>query len=379
MTNKNKIQRWVIGSDDIREQYRPEEIRRRIAVDAALLVFRRKEQSLASARKRAARSFKQSKLTKEFLPSTAEIQIELEALAGVFAAERDPARLRQVLHELEQLERLLSGLPYCFACQESLGKGAAGTRLEIEVLKANWLEFANGARAKGAMISFEGTSAVIHGGQTKFMIESPQVAFGEVVETYGAEAIPVEVAIARLAVIVANEGPVDWDSDEFATADYEPGEHPERWDLFEVLLTPLELVRLPKETHPEGDALYHSLQVLELGKNKLPYDEEFLLACLLHDVGLAIDPRQPMLSGIDALGDLITARTRTLLQLLEPAHEYLRTGQATAALRRSPDFEEAVLLARCDRDGRVCGAEVPSLEEALSELAAIEGEWDEVE
>ena len=42
--------------------------------------------------------------------------------------------------------------------------------------------------------------------------------------------------------------------------------------------------------HPEGDALYHSLQVFELAREERPYDEEFLLAALLHDVGKAIDP-----------------------------------------------------------------------------------------
>ena len=42
--------------------------------------------------------------------------------------------------------------------------------------------------------------------------------------------------------------------------------------------------------HPEGDVLYHSLQVFELARDARPYDEEFLLAALLHDVGKGIDP-----------------------------------------------------------------------------------------
>ena len=40
--------------------------------------------------------------------------------------------------------------------------------------------------------------------------------------------------------------------------------------------------------HPEGDALYHSLQVFDLACEESPYDEDFLLAALLHDVGKAM-------------------------------------------------------------------------------------------
>ena len=54
--------------------------------------------------------------------------------------------------------------------------------------------------------------------------------------------------------------------------------------------------------------LYHSLQVFELAREALPYDEEFLLAALLHDVGKAIDARDHVAAGLEALDGHITPR-----------------------------------------------------------------------
>ena len=64
-----------------------------------------------------------------------------------------------------------------------------------------------------------------------------------------------------------------------------------------MLLLPLETVKQNPAYHPEGDALYHSLQVFDLARDALPYDEEFQLAALLHDVGKAIDPRDHVAAG----------------------------------------------------------------------------------
>ena len=66
-------------------------------------------------------------------------------------------------------------------------------------------------------------------------------------------------------------------------------EHLDRFAVYLMRWLPLEAVKQNPKFHPEGDALYHSLQVFHLAREARPYDEEFLLAALLHDVGKAVD------------------------------------------------------------------------------------------
>ena len=75
------------------------------------------------------------------------------------------------------------------------------------------------------------------------------------------------------------------------------------YQLFRLLLLPLENVKQNPKYHPEGDVLYHLLQVFELARVERPWDEEFLLAALLHDVGKGIDPYDHVAAGLQALHD----------------------------------------------------------------------------
>src|SRR4051794_26939219 len=84
--------------------------------------------------------------------------------------------------------------------------------------------------------------------------------------------------------------------------------HLDRFALYKMRLEPLETVKQDARVHPEGDALFHSLQVFELARAARPYDEEFLLAALLHDVGKAIDPSDHAAVAVEALRGAITGR-----------------------------------------------------------------------
>src|SRR5207244_12765720 len=93
------------------------------------------------------------------------------------------------------------------------------------------------------------------------------------------------------------------------------------YPLYRMLLLPLENVRQSAQYHPEGDVLYHTLQVFELAREHRPYDEEFLLAALLHDVGKGLDPGHHVEPALDALAGLITERTEFFIAHHMHAHD----------------------------------------------------------
>ena len=145
----------------------------------------------------------------------------------------------------------------------------------------------------------------------------------------------------------------------------------DRFCVYQALLRPLEQVWLNPRTHPEGDALYHSLQVYALARESAPFDEELQLAALLHEVGRAIDPRDPILAGLDALDDTVTERTAWLIEHHDDAHRFREQTLGSRARRRflaHPDFESLELLVDCDRRGRMVGMRVPDVDEALDEI-----------
>ena len=145
----------------------------------------------------------------------------------------------------------------------------------------------------------------------------------------------------------------------------------DRFAVYRMLLLPLETVQQNVDRHPEGDALYHSLQVFELARNALPYDEEFQIAALLHDVGKAIDPRDHIPAALEALDGHITPRTAWFIEY-HAAAAALREGtlgvRARRRLEASEDFDELMLLRDCDLQGRLRGVSAPDIDDALEHL-----------
>ena len=154
-------------------------------------------------------------------------------------------------------------------------------------------------------------------------------------------------------------------------------EHVDHFAIFKLRLEPLETVEQDPRTHPEGDALYHSLQVFERAREVRPYDEEFLLAALLHDVGKAIDPRNRAAAALEALRGTLTERAAWLIEHLPdltPRPDRPLRPKQRRAIETSEYYEDLVLLHELDAAGRAVGVPVGTIDDALAYLRGLEGE-----
>jgi predicted HD phosphohydrolase len=119
------------------------------------------------------------------------------------------------------------------------------------------------------------------------------------------------------------------------------------------------------------------LQVFELAREARPYDEEFLLAALLHDVGKAIDPQDHVGAAVQALRGAVTERTFWLIahhmDLLSSRDRPI-PPRLKRELEASEYIEDLKLLRELDDAGRVPGMQVDTIDEVLAYLLSLDNE-----
>jgi hypothetical protein len=133
-------------------------------------------------------------------------------------------------------------------------------------------------------------------------------------------------------------------------------------ELFSLLAALDGIPQSPKY-HPEGDALFHSLQVFELARAATD-DRVMWAAALFHDVGKAIDGPIHDEIGADLLDGLLPGRAVWLVRHhLDLLKDPRRTRRR---LLGSPELRDLELLRKWDLGGRDPRARVRSIEDALS-------------
>ena len=107
--------------------------------------------------------------------------------------------------------------------------------------------------------------------------------------------------------------------------------------------------------HPEGDVFNHSLQVYKWALRETN-DIDLLFAALLHDVGKQIDSHEHEKYGTALLGDLISDKTRWLIDNHMRFWNYIigrmRKYKKTIRLANHEYFVELAQLGRWDNLGR---------------------------
>ena len=149
----------------------------------------------------------------------------------------------------------------------------------------------------------------------------------------------------------------------------------DHYEMFKSLLIPLQDVKGGKY-HPEGDVLYHSLQVFELARREgYGYDLEFLQAALLHDVGKAIDKKNHAEIAAQILEPYVSPRT---LFLIRHHMDALKMQQGRLGHRhrqrlvRSEYYDDLMALRRFDNRGREKGMLTDDIRDVIMYMQDLE-------
>jgi predicted HD phosphohydrolase len=360
-----------------------DKLRQAIALEAARLMYERQETEYYTAKRKAAKRLCRHGFKPEDLPSNAEIREQIQLFARLHEGDKRTAHLREMRLAALHFMRLLRQFRPRLIGSVMTGHVRKGSDIDIHIFTDSPGLISDVLENEGYQFELERKQVVKHG-------ETRVFTHIHVYDRYNFEltVYPEDKAhyVFRSSITgKAIERASIRELGEFLEREYpgirleeevqETAEMPDPWPIFRMLLLPLEEVKQSPRWHPEGDALYHSLQVFELARDERPYDEEFLLAALLHDVGKGLDPGDHVGAALNALDGLITERTRFFIEHHMEAQE-LKAGtlppKRREALRASPDFDDLLLLRELDDKGRVPGAVVGTLDEALDYLKELE-------
>ncbi len=346
-------------------------------------MYSRAESEYFTAKRKAAKRLCRGEVKPSDLPSNAEIREQVQAFARVHEGDKRTANLQDMrVHALRLMRGLCRFRPRLIGSVLT-GHTRKGSDIDLHVFSDHLGPVTDMLDADGLQYDVERKTITKHGETRTYIHVHVHDVFPFELTVYADElhsyvfkssitgkAIE-RASIAELEQLLAAEYP-DLDAD---GAIREHDETPDPYPLFRMLLLPLEAVKQNPKYHPEGDALFHTLQVFELAREERPYDEEFLLAALLHDVGKGIDRADHVGAGLQALDGLLTERAEWLIRHHMDALEYAAgtLGQKQRArLAAHPEFDDLMLLRKCDTAGRVPGAHVGTVDEALAYLRELE-------
>ncbi len=356
------------------------QLRRHIAIEAAKLMYERTESEYFTAKRKAAARLGVNPKLQQYLPSNREIRDEIQSLARMYEGDQRYECLRDMRLAGLRMMRLLARFHPRLIGSVVTGHVRKGSDIDIHVFSNSASAITELLDAHGFDYTVERKRIIKHNTERLFthihireeyefeltMYSQDQVNYvfkssitGKAIE---------RASIPQLEELIAREHPHTNLAGDTEYAAVDP------FVIWPLLLEPLAKVKQNPQWHPEGDALYHSLQAFEIARNRFPYDQELITAALLHDVGKAIDPQDHVNAGLEALEGTLTDRETFLIKHhMEALHYHDRTlgNKRSAKLQQSEWFEDLMALREIDNDARVIGMEVPSVETAMEILACM--------
>ncbi len=270
-------------------------LRRQICFEAARAMYFRQESEYYRAKMKAARRICQGWVKPADLPSNAEIREEIQSLARLHEGEARQDNLRRMRMVALRVMKLLERFRPKLIGSTLTGHVRQGSDIDIHAFSDSieaiaavldeQLLFYDVERKKVRKDGEECIFTHIHL-RDEFPVEI--TVYASSLHSHVFKSSITGKAIERASINQLEQFLQQAYPDLKIEEELESmNEQPDRFQLYTALLLPLENVKQHAKYHPEGDVLYHSLQVFDLAYDAQPYDEEFLLAALLHDVGKA--------------------------------------------------------------------------------------------
>ncbi len=249
-----------------------EKLRRQIVFEAARLMYHRYETEYYRAKMKAARKICQGWVKPSDLPSNREIRAEIQRFAYLHEGDSRHENLLDMRIEALRMLRLLKSFKPRLIGSTLTGHIRQGSDIDIHVFSSSVEAVIGILDYEGMVYDVEHKRVRKHGEervfthihiQDRFPIEltlySPDKAhyvFKSSITGKGIE----RASLAEFENLLREEYPALSLDEALAEAETKI----DRFQVYRSLLLPLEGVKQPRKYHPEGDALYHSLQVFDL-------------------------------------------------------------------------------------------------------------------
>ena len=301
-----------------------ERIRRQIALLAARLMYEREESEYFTAKRKAARRLGvEYRFRPKDLPSNREIRDQIQALANLYEGDKRKDHLCEMRLAALRMMRLLCAFRPKLIGSTLTGHVRKGSDIDIHVFSDHPSAVTTALEEEHLPFQIGCKRIIKHN-------EERQFTHIHVVDRFELEADALSAGQSKLRLQKLNHRARHRAGDHRRARGTDPPRASRRRSrrgtrtALENQMDRWELFRDSYGYHwktsakdfgdcPEGDALYHTLQVFELARLQRPWDEEFLLAALLHDIGKAIDPADHVSAALTALEGSVTPRTEFLI------------------------------------------------------------------